>query len=299
MGVRFGLLGTGYRASSVHGPGLASHPGVDLVAVWGRDRSKAAELAGDLGCASTTDLDAMIGEVDAVAVALPPDVQAALATRAAAAGCHLLLDEPVALDAGTAEKLAATAEVAGVGSVVFFRSRFDPGLSPWWDQLRRGGWAVATYVEMGSISTPSSPYAGPGWRRERGALWDVGPHALATITVGLGPVETVSAVAGPGDTVVVSTGHRGGGVGCSVLALDAPPAARDRRATFYGERGVLHRPEVGGLVGEAYRRALEDLLATIADGRRGHPCDLRFGSEVVRVLAAVDDLLQRSVPEAG
>ena len=298
MGVRFGLLGTGHWAASVHGPGLAAHPGVDLAAVWGRDASRAAALAGNLGCPGTADLDTLLGDVDAVAVAVPPDVQATLATRAAAAGAHLLLDKPVALDVAAAEALAATVAAAGVSSVVFFTARFDPGLAPWWEQLRRGGWAVATYVEMGSVFGAGSPYEGSLWRKERGGLWDIGPHALATVTVGLGPVETVAAVAGTGDTVLVATGHRGGGAASLLLALDAPPAARERRATFYGERGVLHRPEVATPASEAYRCALDDLLAGIADGTPGHPCDVAFGLDVVRVLAAADGLIIGPTPDS-
>ncbi len=296
MGVRFGLLGTGQWATSVHGPGLAAHPGVDLVAVWGRDAPRASALADGLGCRGTTDLDAVLGDVDAVALAVAPDAQAGLATRSATAGRHLLLDQPVALDVASAETLASSAAVAGVASVVFFTARFDPGLAPWWDQLRRGGWGVATYVEMGSIFGAGSPYAASAWRKERGGLWDVGPHAVATVTVGLGPVETVAAVAGPGDTVVVATGHRGGGAGSLLLAVDAPPAARERRATFYGERGVLHRPELHTPASEAYRCALDDLLAAIRDGTRGHPCDAAFGLDVVRVLAAADAMITRPTP---
>ncbi len=297
--VRFGLLGTGHWAATVHGPGLASHPGVELVAVWGRDAGRAASLAGELRCRATTDLVALLSDVDAVSVALPPDVQARVAESAAAAGRHLLLDKPVALDVPAAESVAAAARSAGVASVVFFTARFSPGLAPWWDQLSRGGWGVATYVEMGSIFTPGSPYAGSRWRRERGALWDVGPHALATLEPALGPVETVSAVRGPGDAVVVSTGHRGGGAGALLLALDAPPAARESRATFYGERGVLHRPGDPTGVDDAYRHALDDLLAAIAEGRTDHPCDVGFGVEVVRVLAAAQQAAAEPVAADG
>lgn len=286
--VRFALLGTGHWAASVHGPGLAAHPGVELVAVWGRDANRAAALAGELGCRGTSDLVAVLGEVDAVAIALPPDVQAGLAEQAAAAGRHLLLDKPVALDVPAAEAVAAAAAATGVASVVFFTARFSPGLAPWWDQLSRGGWSVGSYVETGSIFAPGSPYAGSAWRRERGALWDVGPHALATVTAGLGPVDSVAAVRGPGDTVVVTTSHREGGVGSLLLALDAPPAARDRRATFYGERGVLHRPVDPTSPADAYRRAVDELLSGIAAGATEHPCDVGFGLEVVRILAAAE-----------
>lgn len=286
--VRFALLGTGHWAATVHGPGLVAHPDVDLVAVWGRDAGRAAALAGELGCRGTSDPVAILGDVDAVAVALPPDVQARMAEQAAAAGRHLLLDKPLAFDVPAATAVASAAATTGVATVVFFTARFSPGLGPWWDQLARGGWSIANYVELGSIFVAGSPYATSAWRRERGALWDIGPHALATVTAGLGPVDNVAAVRGPGDTVVLTTAHRNGGTGSMILALDAPPAARERRATFYGERGVLHRPEDPTTVADAYRRAVDDLLLAIRSGDTAHPCDVRFGLDVMRVLAAAE-----------
>src|SRR4030095_15522686 len=44
------------------------------------------------------DVDELLAEVDAVAIALPPGVQAPLAVRAAEAGKHLLPEQPIALD---------------------------------------------------------------------------------------------------------------------------------------------------------------------------------------------------------
>ena len=55
----------------------------------------------------TPSIDALIADVDAVAIALPPDVQAPIALRAARAGRHLLLDKPVALVTGMAAEIAA------------------------------------------------------------------------------------------------------------------------------------------------------------------------------------------------
>ena len=33
----------------------------------------------------------------------------------------------------------------------------------------------------GSIFEPGSPYGESEWRRSRGALWDIGPHALSIL----------------------------------------------------------------------------------------------------------------------
>jgi len=124
VSMRFGLLGTGYWADTVHAAGLAAHPDVELVGVWGRDPAKAAAVAERHGTAGEPDLDALLGKVDAVAIAVPPDVQAELACKAAGRGCHLLLEKPLALSAAAADRVVATTERARVHSLVFFIRRF-------------------------------------------------------------------------------------------------------------------------------------------------------------------------------
>jgi predicted dehydrogenase len=124
--VRFGLLGTGHWAADTHGATLATHSTAELVAVWGRDPAKAATVAGQLGARAYDDVEALFADVDAVAIALPPDVQAGLAVRAARAGCHLLLDKPLALTVEAADEVVEAVDKAGVASLVFFTNRFRP-----------------------------------------------------------------------------------------------------------------------------------------------------------------------------
>src|ERR1700761_6584856 len=101
--MRFGLVGTGYWAKITHAPALASTPGAELTAVWGRDPAAAAALAAEHGATAHTDFGAFLDSVDAVAFAVPPHVQAPLAIRAAQAGKHLLLEKPIALSADDAD----------------------------------------------------------------------------------------------------------------------------------------------------------------------------------------------------
>ena len=131
--MRFGLIGTGPWASRAHGPGLLACPDADLIGVWGRDESKAAALAGRLGAKPYVDVDALLADVDAVAFAVPPAVQAGLATRAARAGRHVLLDKPIALDVASADALASAVQASGVASVVFFTDRFVDTSRAWFD----------------------------------------------------------------------------------------------------------------------------------------------------------------------
>src|SRR4029450_1492941 len=131
MVLRFGVLGTGYWAQEAHATALAGHSDTELVAVWGRDPARTAAFAERFGIQGHDDLDRLLAEVDAVAIAVPPDVQAELAVRAATAGRHLLLDKPLALSLDGADRVAGAVAASGVASLVFFTLRFLPELAAW------------------------------------------------------------------------------------------------------------------------------------------------------------------------
>ncbi len=143
--LKFGLVGTGHWARFAHAPALASVPGITFTAVWGRNVEAAAGLAADFGVAAHADFDEFLAEVDAVAFSVPPDVQSELATRAAWAGKHLLLEKPVALTEPAADALVSAADGARVASVVFFTSRFQPDSHAWLSDVAGpvAGWAGA------------------------------------------------------------------------------------------------------------------------------------------------------------
>src|SRR4029453_3217999 len=67
--LRFGVLGTGYWAQEAHATALAAHPDAELAAVWGRDPARTDAAAARFGVAGHTDLDRLLAEVDAVAIA--------------------------------------------------------------------------------------------------------------------------------------------------------------------------------------------------------------------------------------
>jgi len=202
--LRFGLVGTGYWALHAHGTALVASPHAALQGVWGRDQSKASDLAKRLGAKSYDDLDDLLRNVDAVSIALPPDVQAEVAVRAARAGCHLLLEKPLALGREAAEAVVSAVDEAGVAAIVFFTNRFRPEAERWSElACAAGPWHSAHLVHYANIYQPGSPYAASPWRRESGALWDIGPHGLSALLPIMGPVTSVVARSGPlgSDTV--------------------------------------------------------------------------------------------------
>ncbi|MFI7103649.1 Gfo/Idh/MocA family protein [Streptomyces sp. NPDC050161] len=290
---RIGLLGTGFWAQRVHAPALAAHPGVELAGVWGRRPQAAAELAEACGTRPFATPDELIAACDAVAIALPPAVQAPLAVRAAQAGCHLLLDKPVALAPDDARAVAEAAEGASVASVVFFTARFGEPEATWIDsRAAEGGWFTAHADWLGSVFAEGSdsPYAASAWRREKGALWDVGPHALSVLLPVLGDADEVVAVRGPADTVLLTLRHRGGAASSATLSLTAPAAAAGVAVTLRGAAGtsVLPRRQDGPL--PAYHRAVDALLAAVRTGRP-HACDVHFGRRVTDLLARAEAAL--------
>jgi predicted dehydrogenase len=287
--LRFGLFGTGYWAAETHAAAIAAHPRAQLAGVWGRDPAKAAALAQRYDVPVFDDVDALIEDVDAVAVALPPDVQAGIAERAATAGRHLLLDKPLALSLPYADRVAAAAQQAGVASVVFFTNRFHPNVAGFIAAAAAaGGWHGARATMFASIFEPGNPYGSSPWRRTHGGLWDIGPHALSIILPVLGPVTQVAALDGPRDTAHLLLKHAEGAASSVSVALDAAPKATAFEFAFYGENGVDTVPRGAGSSVEALTLALDQLLEEVDSGTRDHQCDVRFGRDVVAILAAAE-----------
>jgi len=279
--VRFGLLGTGPWARAVHAPALAGHPAAELVGVWGRDLARAKALGAEFEVPGFAEVDELLDQVDAVSIALPPDVQAPLAERAAAAGKHLLLEKPVAFSTEAADRVAAAVHDAGVASVVFFTLRFQTGTATWLTQASRTELAGGAGSWLASLE--GSRFAASPWRHERGALWDVGPHALSVLVPALGPVVAVQAGAGLRDTVHLVLTHESGAASTVSLSLTVARMSAGVEVFVHGDAGRLVLLPEEGTAQEAFAVAVDELQAAALTGGL-HPCDVGFGRDVVRVL---------------
>ena len=225
------------------------------------------------------DLDELIAAVDAVAFSVPPNVQAELALPAAEAGRALLLEKPLALSVEAAERLV---DAVRAPTVVFFTFRLDPGLAAWYrEEVDGRSWDGGSALYLASIFEPGNPFGESVWRRERGGLWDVGPHALSALLPALGTVERVVAVRGPRDEVHLALAHESGAASSAALSLTAPADVNE--VVFWGAEGPARRPDAGNVDRiAAYGAAIDALLTGETT------FDARFGLEVVRVLAAAE-----------
>jgi predicted dehydrogenase len=292
--LRFGLLGTGYWAAETQAAGLSGHPDAEFVGVWGRNPDKARALADRYRVRAFPDVDGLIGAVDAVAVALPPDVQSGLAVRAARAGRHLLLDKPVALTVEAADAVVEAVEASGVSSLVFTTNRYRPGVDAFLrEAAATGHWFGAEVTIYGANFQPGNPYADSPWRDAHGGLWDVGPHALSVLVPVLGPVVEVTAVAGPYKIHHLLLRHDSGAVSALHLSIHLTPAAVRWETVFFGPGGPATPPAAGIDPVAAFRIAVTRLAGNAAAGLTVDPLDVHAGRDAVAVLAAA----QRAVSE--
>ncbi|MFD3482032.1 Gfo/Idh/MocA family protein [Streptomyces sp. NPDC058665] len=308
--LRIALLGTGPWAERTHAPAIAAHPDVEFSGVWGRRPEAAAALAaahdtkayagggdvdgGGSGAGGLDGLDALLAASDAVAFALPPDVQAPLAARAAAAGCHLLMDKPVATTVPGARAVADAAERAGVASLVFCTLRFAAGTAAWVEeQAALGGWFTARAHWLGALygaGHESSPYADSPWRREKGGLWDVGPHALSALLPVLGDVTAVTAVRTEPDLTHLVLTHASGVSSSALLSLSAPAKGAGAGLELRGEHGTAVLPQGWGDPADIFGTAIGALLTAARTGEP-HACDVRFGLRLTEILAEAEEQL--------
>jgi predicted dehydrogenase len=291
--LRMGVVGTGYWADVVHAAGVADHPDVELTGVWGRDLAKASAVAERHGAHGHDDFDALLADVDLLTFAVPPQVQADLAVRAAEAGKHLLLEKPISTDLAAADRLVEAVERNAVATVVFFTQRFVPAWEEWFDEVcghdLMGGaaWWYAAHAAT------SSPFAASPWRKEDGALWDVGPHVLSLLLPALGPVTGVTGSPGHGDLAHLVLTHGSGATSVMSVSMTMPGGAERVGFEVYDEHGWHRRPELERDVPDAYARALSDLLANVGSGQTRHRCDVRFGRDIVEVLSRCQAVLGR------
>ncbi|ACU34214.1 oxidoreductase domain protein [Actinosynnema mirum DSM 43827] len=285
--LRVGLVGAGPWARAVHAPGLAAHPGVELVSVWGRRHDVAAGLAAEHGAAAVREVDELLEQVDAVAFAVPPGVQAPIAVTAARRGRHLVLEKPVAESVAGARELVDAVDEAGVAALVMLTRRFAPEtreqLVDWRDL---GGWTggAARWVGGGLLG---GPYSASPWRHERGALDDVGPHAFDLLDAALGRITGVRAASCAGGLWQVLLEHESGAVSSAALGMSVPVSPGVAELEVFGAHGRRVLAGRGSTARDCYAVLLDDLVGAVASGAVRHPCDVRRGLHLQRVIAEV------------
>ena len=278
--IRVGLIGSGPWARAVTGPVFAAGPETELAGVWSRTAAHAREVAKALGVDAFEDAGALLASCDAVAIAVAPDAQPDLAVRAAAAGKSVLLEKPIAADIDGAHRVVDAIEQAGVGSLVMLTYRFHPGMATFVDASETFDALGGRGCFLSGAFLPGSPYA-RGWRLERGALLDVGPHLIDLLEAALGDIVDVAARGDRHGWVSLTLTHESGVTSQASLCCRAAMESRTE-VELFGPSGSLR---FDGREGDRRDVGVNIRTAFAAVARGGsHPADARRGLHLQEII---------------
>jgi UDP-N-acetyl-2-amino-2-deoxyglucuronate dehydrogenase len=299
---RIGILGAG-GISDTHARAARAIPGVEVVAVHGRNHTKAEALAQRTGAVAYADLDAFLSHpMDIVAIGSPSGVHAEQAIAVMRRGMHVLVEKPLDVTTEKIDAVIAEADRAGVKAGVFFQDRLTPDLV-----------AMKAAIDAGDIGTPVCAagrvkwyrppeyYADSRWRGTRsldggGVLMNQAIHTLDTMLWLCGPVARVSARTATRlhkidveDTAAGLLEFENGGFGVFEASTAAFPGL-PRRIEVTGTKGTLvHEQEARpALVADAsgHQRVFEDFLNAIRTNATP-ACDAREGRRSVALIEAI------------
>ena len=222
-------------------------------------------------------------------IATPNEQHAPLAIAALAAGKHVLVDKPFALDVAEAETVLAAARNAGRIATVFQNRRFDADFLTLQSLLAEG--TLGDVAECHAHFDRYRPQVRDRWREQDGpgsGLWyDLGPHLLDQMLVLFGWPDAIDA-----DLAVQREG--GGGIDYFHAILHYP---RHRAIVHAGSLVAAQTPHysVHGSTASWIKHGLDvqeaQLRRGVAPGAPGWGIDPRHG-ELVRCDA--EDNVQRS-----
>lgn len=198
--LRLAFIGTGLVAG-LQIDALALVPRVEIVALCDIDPkalAKTAEKTGLPASACYTDHKQMLkhAEFDAVSVCTPNGAHAACAIAASKAGAHVLVEKPMAMNAGECRKMMAAAEKAGKKLVVGFQFRYDPRTQYLRRQVESGVLGEVVFGRVQALRRRGIPNWGVFGRKELqggGPLIDIGVHILEMTHYTMGSPTPVAA----------------------------------------------------------------------------------------------------------
>jgi len=154
--LRVGVIGLGM--GKVHLQGYQSHPAAEVVAIADPNKERLAKVGEEYKIAGKyASAEEMLKKekLDVVSIATPNKFHKPLALAAFKAGCHVLCEKPMAMNAGEGREMISAAKKAKKRLMINFSYRFT-------DQ----SWALKKQVESGILGDVY--FARTAWHRRRG-----------------------------------------------------------------------------------------------------------------------------------
>lgn len=181
--VRVGIVGVGI--GSVHAHAYSKLPNVEIAALCDIDTARAEALADRYGVKNIySDYEAMFAEakLDAVSVCTPNALHAPVAVAALNAGCHVLCEKPLSVNAIEGSKIVDAARKSSGKFMIGMNNRFRGDTQVLRKYIDDGQLGSIYYARCGWIRRNGIPGLG-GWFTRKdmsggGPLIDIGVHAL-------------------------------------------------------------------------------------------------------------------------
>ncbi len=124
--VRVGVIGLGIGRHHIRG--YQTHPDAEVVAIADLDEARLGEIGAQYSVANrypSGEQMLLEEELDVVSIATPNKFHKPLTIAALEAGCHVLCEKPMALNAKEAREMIAAAEGSGKRLMIHFSYRFS------------------------------------------------------------------------------------------------------------------------------------------------------------------------------
>jgi len=144
--LRVAVIGVGYLGR-FHAQKYAAMEDVDLAGVVDVDPERAALIAAEVGTRAYGTFSEVPGPVQAVSVAVPTSLHAAVAVPLLEKGISVLLEKPIAADMPAAEAILAAAKTGNARLQIGHLERFNPAILKLRDRISR-----PMFIEVHRIS---------------------------------------------------------------------------------------------------------------------------------------------------
>jgi phthalate 4,5-cis-dihydrodiol dehydrogenase len=203
--LRMGVIGLGRAASNMI-PALAAHPNVTLTGAADINPAARARFETDFAGSRTYESAEALcasGDVDAVYIATPHQNHAPDVVAAAAHGCHVIIEKPMALTLEECRTMTDAVRRAGVALVVGHTHAFDRPTAKMGELIRSGEFGrlrtVVNLVYTNFLYRPRRPEELDS-ALGGGIMYNQVPHQIEIIrTLATAPVASVRAVTGVWD----------------------------------------------------------------------------------------------------
>ncbi len=194
------IIGIGAGVFGMHHPAWQLET-VQVVAGSDVNAKSGRRNADALGCAFYTDHHTMLAETqpDVAVILTPHPLHAQIAIDCLEAGCHVLVEKPMAVQVAEADAMIEAAARAGRLLAVNFQQRHRPEIQAARRMIQEGHLGEIQHLDMTAMWTRTAAYYhSGGWRATwtgegGGVLLNQAPHDLDIICYLLGMPKTVVA----------------------------------------------------------------------------------------------------------